>query len=247
MTVSMRNPVLRPVLSIVFAAALWAVTAESAAAQVWVGSNTPRRGSWEIGAGAAWSAGFDLGDRAAQLTRNPGTGTGLFDQFATSSRVTSTIGGQARAGVYLSRSLAVEGGVQYLRPRLSIRVSGDSEQADDVTVSETMSRYVFDGSLVLRLDGLTFAGGRAVPFVLGGGGYVRELHARNELIETGTEVHAGAGVRIWLGRGARRLGRGARRLGLRADVGVTRRNGGFDFSDGSRMLPTAGGTLIYLF
>lgn len=230
---------------IVVAAALWAVTAQSASAQGWVGSDTPRRGSWEIGAGAAWSAGFDLGDRAAQLTRNPGTGTGLFDLFATSSRLTSTTGGQARAGVYLSRSLAVEAGVQYLQPRLSTRVSGDSEQAGDVTVSETLTRYVFDGSLVFHFRKV--AGGRVVPFVLGGGGYVRELHARNELIETGTEIHGGAGVKMWFGHGARRPGRGARRLGLRADVGVTRRNGGFDFSDGSRTLPTASGTLIYLF
>jgi len=232
----MRSLVLRTILG----ATLWMGTAGSAAAQVWVGSDAPHRGSWELGAGAVWSAGFDLGDRSAELTRNPGTGAGLLKLFATSSRVTPTTGGQARAGVYLSRTLAVEGGMQYLRPRLSTRVSGDSEQAEDVTVSETLTRYVFDGSLVLHLNGFTFAGRRAVPFVLGGGGYIRELHARNELIETGTEVHAGAGVKVWLGRSARRLG-------LRAEVGVTRRDGGVDFNDGSRMLPTAGGSLIYLF
>ena len=236
MTVSTRKLLPRTM----FAVALWAAMAGTASAQVWIGSSAPRRGTWELGAGTAWSAGYDLGDRAAQLTRNPGTGTGLFDQFATSSRVTSTTGGQARLGVHLSRLLVVEAGVQYLRPRVSTRISGDAEQADDVTVSETLTRYVFDGSLVMHLDGLKFAGGRGVPFILAGGGYVRELHARNELIDTGSEVHGGAGVKIWFGRRARRVG-------LRADVGLNRRSGGFDFSDGSRTLPTAGASLIYSF
>jgi len=219
---------------------LWAAAVTSASAQVWAGSDVPHRGSWEISGGAAWSSGFDLGDRAAQETRNPGTGSGVFNLFETSSRVGSATGGHARVGAYLSRSLAVEAGVQYLRPVVSTRISGDFEEAVDLTATETLTRYVFDGSLVLHIDGLKFAGGRGVPFIMGGGGYVRELHTRNELIETGSEVHAGTGFKLWFGRGARRFG-------VRADVGVSRRNGGFDFSDGNRTLPIAGASLVYLF
>jgi hypothetical protein len=40
---------------------------------------------------------------------------------------------------------------------------------------------------------------------------------------------------------------GKRRFGLRGDAGVTVRDGGFDFEDKRRLLPTAGASLIVLF
>jgi hypothetical protein len=79
-----------------------------------------------------------------------------------------------------------------------------------------------------------------VPFLAGGAGYLRELHDGAELIETGRIYHGGAGLKLWFGQGARRLG-------VRADVGIATRDGGFDFRDGRRTLPTAGFSLAYLF
>ena len=40
------------------------------------------------------------------------------------------------------------------------------------------------------------------------------------------------------------FGRGARRLGVRADVGLAMRDGGFDFSEDRRTTPTAGVSLV---
>ena len=68
----------------------------------------------------------------------------------------------------------------------------------------------------------------AIPFVSGGGGYVRELHEGNELVETGNEIHATAGLKYWFG---------ARRFGLRVEAGVTSREKGFDKREGRRTLP----------
>lgn len=212
----------------------------SAFAQVWIGSPTPRLGSMEVSGGVTWSGGYNLGSRSAELTRNIGTGTGPFEQFTTTSRVTPAAGGQGRLAFYVSRSAALEVGVQYLRPKFSSRLTNDTEDAPDVTATETMSRYVVDGSMVFHLTALAFAGGKGMPFVSGGGGYLRELHDGNGLIETGSEYHAGAGVKLWFGPGARRLG-------MRADVGLTSRKGAFDFKEARRTVPTAGLSLAYLF
>jgi hypothetical protein len=216
-------------------------TAAAAEAQVYIGStDAPRRGSWEIGGGALWTGGFDVDAFDATLTANAGNDAEPFTLFAVDGRVKPSAGLQARLGFYLSRAFAIEGGVRYTRPVVSMRVTDDAEDAPDVTVEETINRYVFDGSLVMHLTGAAFAGGRGVPFLQGGAGYVRELHSGNELVETATEFHAGGGVKIWFGSGLRRLG-------VRADVGVSIRDGGFGSEESTRTVPTAGASLMYLF
>ena len=223
-----------------FSAVLVSAFASPAPAQVYIGAPTPRAGSAEFSGGVTWAQGYDLGDSTAQLTRNPSTGSSPFDLFSATTSVDPTPGAHARLGVYVTRSVSIEGGVQYSRPILNVRLSGDAEGAEAITASETITRYVFDGALVVHLWPLSFAGGRGVPFITGGGGYVRELHEGNELAETGRQYHAGAGVKIWFGE--RR-----RRFGIRGDVGFALREGGSDFSDGRRTVPTASASLLYLF
>ena len=130
--------------------------------------------------------------------------------------------------------------VQFARPTLSTELSDDFESAPDVTATETLTRLVVNGSLLLHLTRLTFAGGKGVPFVLGGGGYIRELHEKNEVVETGHEYHAGAGLHLWYGQGKHRVG-------LRGDFGVSWRRGGADATDVQRAVSTAGVSLAYLF
>jgi hypothetical protein len=212
-----------------------------AAAQVWIGGGSaPHGGSVELSGGVTWARGYDLGDSTASLTRNPPTGSSAFELFRASTGIDPAVGADARLGVYLARSVSVEGGVHYSRPVLSVRLSGDAEGAEAITASETITRYVFDGSLVVHLLPLSFAGGRGVPFVTGGGGYVRELHEENGLAETGRQYHVGGGLRLWLGGGRRRFG-------IRGDVGVALREGASDFSEGRRTVPTASASLVYLF
>ena len=254
------SPVSRAIRRIpqaVLTTALFVSTATVAAAQtlptgpIAVAEPAPHAGSWEVSGGLVWQGGFDLGSGDAELTRNPTTGTGPFDLFASSTSLGSGYGLQGRVAGYLSSRLALEGGARFTRPRLKIDLSGDFESASNQTAEETLTQYVIDGSVLWHFG--NEPGGRVVPFAGAGGGYVRDLHEDNELMETGFEYHALGGVKIWFGD---RPGR----LGLRAEVGVSLRDGGFGTTDDSqdegaslpdlksrRTVPFAGVSLVFLF
>jgi hypothetical protein len=199
---------------------------------------TPHAGSWELSGGLLWQGGFDLGSADADLTRNPTTGTGPLAEFSSASTLGAGIGLQARITRYLSNRLAVEGGLRLTRPVLTIELTNDFESAPDVDADETLTQYVIDGSVVWHFQ--PFHRGRAVPFVAAGAGYIRDLHEGNALAETGTEYHALAGLKWWFSSRPRRLG-------LRAEGGLSIRDGGFDFKDGRRTVPVAAASLVYIF
>ena len=209
-----------------------------AAAQGYVRSPAPRRGSIEVGGGVTFLPGFDMGGLTADLTTS--SPTTRFDLFTTASTVGDFRGVHGRIGYYFSRSSSVEAGVRFARPELSVDLSGDAESAADVTATETASHYVFGGSVLFDLLGASFAGGRGVPFVSGGAGYLRELHEGNLLVETGTEYHATAGLKYWFGAGDNRFG-------LRVEGGVSAREKGFDDEDGRRVQPMIAAGLSYVF
>ena len=207
-------------------------------AQVYVGRPLPRAGSVEIAGGGVAAAGEDLPDVAASLTRNPGTGTGGFDLFQSDPSLTTAFGVHARVGVYVSPRIAIEGGVQYSRPKIEVRLSGDFEDADTTTATEDVTSYLFTGSVLYHFGRAT---SQLRPFVIAGGGHIRDVHAENSVVDTGGEFHAGAGFKWWLTKG-----RGSK-IGLRADVLASVRNGGIGTEDGRRVVPTAAFSLAYLF
>jgi len=211
----------------------------SASAQVYI-QDIPRGGNLEISGGVLWMPGSDLGTASAEETRNPGTGTGPFVLFQTDSRTDAAPGVQGKLGVYLSRSVSIEGGALFARPDLSTRLTGDAESAPDLTATETLTRIVVDGSVLFHLTGVSFAGGRGIPFVSAGAGYLRDLHEKNEVAETGHELHVGGGIHYWFGQGKHRAG-------VRADVGISRRSGGADAIDTTRTIPVIAGAFAYLF
>jgi hypothetical protein len=200
--------------------------------------STPHAGSWELSGGLEWQGGFDLGQRNAELTRNPGAGTGPYDLFTSESSLRPAAGVQAHVAGYLTSRLAVEGGVRITRPVLRVDLTADAESAPDQAAEERITQYVIDGSVVWHLA--RSPQGRAVPFVAAGGGYVRDLHAQSQLVETGSEMHATAGVKWWFSSRPRRLG-------IRGEAGVSLRDGGFDFRKGRRAVPIASASLAYLF
>ena len=209
-----------------------------AGAQVYSGGDAPRRGSFEAAGGGMFAPGFDMGSMTAELTRS--TPTETFDLFTSDSEVSEFPGAFIRLGYYLSESVSVEGGFRYARPTLSVRLSGDAESAPDVTADETVSHYLFEGSALWHLRDLSFASGSAIPYLSGGAGYLRELHEGNQLVETGQEYHALAGVNFWLGAGKHRFG-------LRFEGGLSARKKGFDPDDSVRMQPIVFGGVSYLF
>lgn len=222
-------------LAIVVAVASGTAAAE---AQVYLGRDAPRRGMFEVSGGGLFGSGFEMGSLTAELTRS--TPTETFDLFETESTTSGFPGAFARIGFYVSDGVSIEGGMRYAKPKLSVRLTGDAESAPDTTAEETLSHYVFEGSLVWHLRHLSFASGRAIPYLAGGAGYLRELHEGNQLVETGQEYHALGGLKYWLGSGARRFG-------LRVEGGVSARKKGFDSADEVRMLPVVFGGLSYLF
>jgi hypothetical protein len=203
-------------------------------------SDAPRRGSLELSAGALFAPGYDIGSQAAELTRNGDATLGPFDLFSSETSMDAAAGFQGRLGFYLSRRVAIEGGVRYSRPTAATRLTDDSESAEDTTATEQLSQYAFDGALVYHLTNLAFGGDRAIPFVSAGASYLRELHEGDELIETGDAINATGGVKFWFGSGGSRFG-------LRVEAGISSRSGGFDLEDGRRTVPIFGGSLVYLF
>ena len=194
-----------------------------------------RGGRLELSGGGVLVGGYGLGESVAELT--PNSGSSRYELFTTESEVRQAFGGVARIGFAVTPAFVIEGGLRFARPVYQLRVSGDAENAPDATLEETLSQYVFDGSVVWNFGG---AGRRLVPFVYGGAGYLRELHEEDALVAEGVEYHAGGGVKWWLGESSRRFG-------LRGDVGVSVRDGGFDFGEGPRAVPVVGVSLIYTF
>ncbi len=189
--------------------------------------------------GVVYVGGYGLGESTAELTPNVGT-PGPFDLFTTDNEVKSAFGVQARVGFFVTPSVVVEGGARLTWPVFESRITGDFENAADTTAEETLSQYLFDASVVFHLNNATFGGGRGVPFVAAGAGYLRELHEGDTLVEEGVEYHAGGGIKWWFGSARRRFG-------LRAEAGLSIRDGAFDFEEGARVVPAAGTSIIWLF
>lgn len=192
----------------------------------------------ELSGGGVLVGGYGLGESVAELT--PNNGTSGFEQFSTDNRVRQVVGVLAKIGFVVTPAIVVEGGFRFTRPIYEVRVSGDAEGAPDMTIEETLSQYVVDGSVVWNVMPAAFAGGRAVPFLSGGAGYLRELHEEDALVEEGVEYHAGGGLKWWFGQGRRRFG-------VRGEGGVSIRDGGFDFKDGQRVVPVVSGSLVFAF
>jgi Outer membrane protein beta-barrel domain len=217
------------VLSAALAAlAMIGVCPSPAAAQ-----NAP--GRVEISGGALFTGGFDLGEHTAELTSNTGTTGGETTLFESDGQLKAAPGLLGRIAFLVTPAFALEGGVRFAKPVLEIRTSNDFENAAETTATETISQYVFEGS-ALWYFGQRFQ--RVRPFVYGGAGYLRELHEGGVSIETGTEYHAGAGVRWALGSGG---------FGVRAEGGFSIRDGGVDFNSGRRTVPVVAGSLTWRF
>jgi hypothetical protein len=201
--------------------------------------DTPHAGSLEMSGGIVWAGGFTGPTTTAELTRN-GESSGGFDLFTAEAEMKGRAGAVGRIAVFASNRVAIEGGVRFTQPRVTYRLSGDAEEASDTSAEETLTRYVFTGSLLVHLRGMR-PGVAAVPFLAFGAGYVRDLHQGNELLETGTEFHGLVGFKYWFNSTS------PSRLGLRGEAGVSMTDGAFDFSDKSRVVPIVSASLVYLF
>lgn len=191
------------------------------------GSGSPFRArSLQVSAAVAGLTGTDFGAARATLTGNETPPT-PYTLFETESTLGPAPGVEARIGYMLTRTFAVEGALFYTRPRLETRVSGDTEGAAPVTAFDDIWQYMVDVSAVLHLERLRF-GANGIPFVLGGGGYLRQLYDDRLLVETGRTVHAGGGIKYVLRQRPRGFVRG---VAVRADARLYVRTGGIELDD----------------
>lgn len=189
--------------------------------------------------GAVWAGGYPVGDVNAQLRTNAaGSAPPPYTLFAASSDISSAPSVTARLGFAVTPRLVIEAAGSFGRPRLGVDISRDVEAAGQRLAGERLQQYVIDGALVWQLP--LRLGPRARPFVIGGAGYLRQLHEDRTLVETGQVYYAGLGARYWIRGGTGR----ARSVGLRADLRGNLRRGGIDFENKVRVYPTLAASLF---
>ncbi|MGE3490780.1 MAG: hypothetical protein AB7N29_12310 [Vicinamibacterales bacterium] len=183
--------------------------------------------------GAVWSGGYAVGDINAELRGNAaGITPPAFTLFTANSDVRRATSVSVRVGFTLTRAVTIEGGAVFGRPRVGVSIAQDAEAAALRLEGEQLQQYLFDTAVVWHLP--VRLGPRVRPFVIGGGGYLRQLHEERTLVETGQIYYAGIGARYWLHGGAG----AARSFGLRGDLRANLRRGGIDFENKTRVFPT---------
>jgi hypothetical protein len=183
--------------------------------------------------GVVWSGGYAVGEINAQLRGNaPGSTPPPYTLFSASSEIGSAASVSARVGFTVTPQLVIEGGGSFGMPRLATAITADVEAGPSDIAGEQLKQYLFDAAVVWHLP--LRLGARVRPYLIGGGGYLRQLHEEQTLGENGQVYFAGAGARYWI-RGGTGV---ARSLGVRTDLRVNVRRGGIDFEDKVRVFPT---------
>jgi hypothetical protein len=170
-----------------------------------------RPGRLELSVMGGLFGGGDLGEGKAQLLTNEAPSGSTTALFTTSARIDAAPLLEGRVGVRLSRNVWVEAGASYARPDFAVDIAADIEGAPDVTATSMLTQVTVDASLHYRWNQ---PGGRIAPFVLAGGGYLRQLDDTRATAETGWLAQGGGGVIVRLSRRPGLL----RRLAIRGDV-----------------------------
>jgi hypothetical protein len=194
-------------------------------------------GRLEVSAGAAWLGTQTFGSANATETTPSGGG---FSLFTTSSELGSAAAFDARVGVRIAGTLVVEADATYARPELRVRVANDIENAPSIAAAERLQQYMVGGGATWYVPRRS----RIVPFVSGGGGYLRQLHDRALLVETGTYYQVGGGVLYLLS--SHRDNR-LKASGIRVDVRAVILNGGVAFDGGRHTAPAVAGSFFVRF
>jgi hypothetical protein len=191
----------------------------------------------EVSAGAAWvgSQAFD----SASATETTPSGSS-FSLFNTSSELGGAAGFDARVGVRIAGTLVVEADATFARPELRVTIANDVENAPSTTAVERLQQYMIGGGATWYVPRRN----RIVPFVAGGGGYLRQLHDRALLVETGTYYQVGGGVLYLL---TSQPGNRLKATGIRADVRAVILNDGVALDDGRHTAPAVAGSFFVRF
>ena len=199
-----------------------------------------RPGSFEISIGGELLAPQTLGSSTATLTRSTGTTSNF---FSVAGKRATTPALRGRIGYNITSMFTVEGGLVVGRGNVQGDVSGDAENVSALTVTEQMTQYFLDASLLMHLTGATFSKGAGVPFLEGGAGYLRQLHQGNIASNTGQIYHFGGGITYMFSKRPGRL----TGLGFRADAHVYVPRKGYSYNTSQHPFVGAGAALLLAF
>jgi hypothetical protein len=202
------------------------------AAAVPASAQTPESvpaGRLEVNAGGGWLGGARLGTGDANLRAATSAPT-PFRLFSVDSRLDAAPTFHVMAGFALSPRFGVEAGLTVGHPELRASISNDVEAAPPITIAERIDQYSIDASVVVMIRELAI-GGRTLPFVSGGVGYLRQLHEGQTVVEQGRVFHAGVGLKHWLLARDQGFISGA---GVRVDARLYVMSGGIAFEDRPR-------------
>jgi hypothetical protein len=186
-----------------------------------------------IGAGLVWSGAYGIGGSTAELRGNAtGPTAPPFTLFDADAQVSPATAPELRVGFAVTRRLAIEAGASLGHPRVRVSISNDAEAPAQQLPGEELEQYQFDAAATWQLP--IPMGRRFAPFVIGGGGHLRQLHEDRTLAETGQFYYAGGGAKYWWRGGSAT----SKAIGLRGDVRVNVRRKGIDFDDKLRAYPT---------
>jgi hypothetical protein len=192
-------------------------------------------GRFEVGLGVNVTGTANLGSQDANLTANA-TGGAAFTWFTTDARYATPKGVDMRASYRLTPSLLAGVSAAVQRGDVRVRISGDTEAANTVSFTgEPLGQALIQGRLDLLAPSWRLWHKRLTPYAAVSGGYLRQWHEGNAIIETGSVIEAGAGVR-WLP--ARKGKRSGPQIGAAAEVRMTRSAGGFHWGRESRIAPS---------
>jgi hypothetical protein len=183
----------------------------------------------EVDAGGALLGGAALGSGDANLLANNPTRQN-FRLFSAETEIGRAPALHVRVARTLGGRFGVEGGVVIGHPEVRTSLSADAEGAPPHTAVERIDQYFFEASVVVMLERWR-VGAATVPFAVAGGGYLRQLHEGQTVIEHGRLYHAGGGVKHWfVARGAGLI----RTAGLRADGRIYVLTRGLSLDEGPR-------------
>ena len=192
----------------------------------------------ELGGDLRWLAGIHFEDVNANETAFGGITRTVFRSSTSFNQAACP---EVKVIVGLTRALDVEGGLAYGRTHLTTRITQDPE-ASNITISEQVSAYVLEAGVAAHLA--RWRGGRSVPFVSAGAGYLRQIHDGQTHIEDGPSWYVGGGVRIPLSDAT---ARGLKSAALRFELRATILAGGSTLDGNRHIVPSAiGGVFFHL-
>jgi hypothetical protein len=163
-----------------------------------------------------------------------------FSLFTSRSDLQSAVGVEGRIAVRVSRRIQLEASGSYGRSRLRTRISDDFEDVADIDLSEKTFHAVAQGAIIAHFDRRIANG---IPFVTFGGGYLRELHEGQTVVESGHRFFGGAGLRFARLRAGSRISQ----WGVRAEAKAVARSGGIALDERTHVGPELAASLFFAF